>query len=305
MKKKALITGASGFVGKHLYQELLNNGYEVIGTDINESDINMDITDYKRVREVLDQVRPDIICHLAAIAFVKASWQDPLLVSKVNYLGSLNLFNAILSAKIDPIIQIACSSEEYGEVHPNEIPIKESNPLRPLSPYGVSKAAMDFLGYVYYKSYGMKVVRTRAFNHEGYGRGEVYAPSAFCKRAVQIEKGLEEAVLYHGNLDAERDFTDVRDMVWAYRLAVELCEPGEVYNIGSGIKHSIREVLEIVKNNSSVPFECKLDPKILRPADVMVLLCDSSKFREKTGWEPRYTLEDTLNECLRYWRKKL
>jgi len=305
MEKKALITGASGFVGNHLIDELADNDYDVFPTDVNGTLVDMDVINFKRVREIIDQFRPDFIFHLAALAFVPTSWERPNLVFDVNLQGSVNLFEAVKSARINPTIQIACSSEEYGEVHSDEAPIKETNPLRPLSPYGVSKAAMDMLAYVYYKSYGMKIIRTRAFNHEGYGRGELYSTSDFCKQAVRIEKGLQEPIIKHGNLDSQRDFTDVRDMVRAYRLAVELCEPGEVYNIGSGVKHTIKEVLETVRKFSKVKFNDEIDPNKLRPADVMVLLADARKFREKTGWEPRYTLEDMINACLKYWRERL
>jgi len=308
MTKKALITGASGFVGKHLKEELQNNGYQVITTDVVGSEINMDITNEQEVLEVLSYTKPDYIFHLAAIAFVPTSWEKPEIVFNINALGSLKLFEVIKSLKkanYDPTIQIACSSEEYGEVHDNEIPINEYNPLRPLSPYGVSKVAMDLLGYVYYKSCKMKVIRTRAFNHEGYGRGDVYSTSTFCKQAVMIEKGLQKPVISHGNLDAQRDFTDVRDMVRAYRLAVEKGEPGEIYNIGSGVRHTIKEVLETVRKYSTVKFEDVLDPEKMRPADVMVLMADSSKFRQITGWRPIYNLDDIIQDCLKYWRERL
>jgi len=305
MTKKALITGASGFVGKHLIKELQNKGYQIIPTDVIGSEVNMDLTDSKKVWEIINFFKPNFIFHLAGIAFVPTSWQDPRFVFDVNTIGSLNIFEAVRKIGINPIIQIACSSEEYGEVHSNEIPINEKNPLRPLSPYGVSKVAMDLLGYVYFKSYGMKIIRTRAFNHEGYGRGEVYSTSAFCKQAVMIEKGLQEPVISHGNLDAQRDFTDVRDMARAYRLAVEKGEPGEVYNIGSGVKHTIKEVLETVRKYSTVKFKDVLDPEKIRPADVMVLMADSKKFRQKTNWNPIFNLDDMIKECLRYWREKL
>ena len=305
MIRKALITGASGFVGLHLKEELEKYDYKVYDTDRFGASIKMDLTDYAEVQNVLDKVRPDYIFHLAGIAFVPTSWQDPNLVFQVNLIGSLNLFNAIRTVGIDPMVQIAGSSEEYGLVLPEELPINENNPLRPLSPYAVSKIAMDMLAYQYFKSYGMKIVRTRAFNHEGYGRGEQYVTSSFCKQAVEIEKGLKLPIIYHGDLSSERDFTDVRDMVKAYRLAVEMGEPGEVYNIGSGKKYKISEVLNIVRSLCKVRFEDDIDPKRMRPSDLKTLLCDSSKFRKKTGWEPKYTLEQTLKECMKYWRERI
>jgi len=302
---KALITGGFGFVGQHLAFELKNNDYQVFSTDRIGMGIKMDILDYDEIRFVLEKVRPDIIFHLAGIAYVPSSWKDPELVIKTNTIGSLYLFDAVRSVGIDPIIQIAGSSEEYGLVLPEECPIKETNPLRPLSPYAVSKIAMDMLGYQYFKTYGMKIIRTRAFNHEGYGRGEQYVTSTFCKQIAEIEKKLKPAIIYHGDLSSERDFTDVRDMVRAYRLAVEQGQPGEVYNIGSGIKHTVSEVLSIVKKLSKVKVMDEIDPKRMRPSDVKTLLCDSSKFKKLTGWKPKYKLEETLSECLRYWREQM
>ena len=302
--KRVLVTGADGFVGRHLSKELTDSGYEVFNTDRFGS-LKMDILNYDETRFVLEKLRPDYIFHLAAVAYVPSSWQDPELVIKTNTIGTLHLFDAVRSVGINPTIQIAGSSEEYGLVLPDELPIKETNPLRPLSPYAVSKIAMDYLAYQYFKTYGMKIIRTRAFNHEGYGRGEQYVTSTFCKQVVQIEKGLIPPIIYHGDLSSERDFTDVRDMVRAYRLAAELGIPGEVYNIGSGEKHTIQEVLDIVMKMSYVPVTDDIDFKRMRPSDVKVLQCDHSKFSNITSWTPVYNLEETLSECLRYWREKI
>lgn len=301
MKKTALVTGFHGFVGKHLTAELENNGYEVFGVDRDK----MNVCDYEAVHATIRRIKPDYIFHLAAIAYVPSSWQDPKLVFEVNTIGTLNLLNAVRSVGIDPVIMLAGSSEEFGLVHENELPINENNPLRPLSPYGVSKIALDMLGYQYYKSYGMKIVRTRAFNHEGYGRGEEYMPSSFAKQIVEVEKKLKEPVIYHGDLTSKRDISDVRDIVRAYRLAVEKCEYGEVYNIGSGNCYSVEEILQTLLRLSGVDVELKIDSKRMRPSDVKILQSDSSKFRNKTGWKPEYSLEDTLLEELRYWREKL
>lgn len=301
MKKKVLIDGAFGFVGKHLTAELENNGYEVFGVDRDK----MNVCDYEAVHATIRRIKPDYIFHLAAIAYVPSSWHDPKLVFEVNTIGTLNLLNAVRSVGIDPVIHLAGSSEEFGLVHEDELPINENNPLRPLSPYGVSKIALDMLGYQYHKSYGMKIVRTRAFNHEGYGRGEEYMPSSFAKQIVEIEKKLKEPVIYHGDLTSRRDITDVRDMVRAYRLAVEKCDYGEVYNIGSGECHTVETILKTLIRLSGVKVEMEVDPARMRPSDVKVLRCDSTKFRQKTGWKPKYTLEATLSEELRFWREKL
>jgi GDP-4-dehydro-6-deoxy-D-mannose reductase len=203
---------------------------------------------------------------------------------------------------MDTRIQIAGSSEEYGMVYENEIPIKETNPLRPLSPYAVSKVAHDLLGYQYYKSYKLYIVRTRGFNHSGPRRGEVFVESNFPKQIAEIEKGLKEPVIHVGNLEAKRDFTDVRDMVRGYWLSLEKCDPGEVYNICSGRAFKIKEVLDILLSLSKVKVEVKQDPTRMRPSDVPILLGDHTKFSEKTGWQPTIPFEKTLEDILNYWR---
>jgi len=301
MRRKALITGGTGFVGKHLEKELLKNKYEVYSVGREQ----MNLLNYENVHAIIRKIKPDYIFHLAGIAFVPTSWKDPEMTYKVNTLGTLHLLDAVRSVGIDPKIHLCGSSEEYGMVYEDELPIKETNPLRPLSPYAVSKIGLDLLGYQYYKSYGLKIIRTRAFNHDGYGRGEEYMTSNFAKQIVQIEKGYKEPVIYHGELSSKRDISDARDIVIAYRLALEKCDVGEVYNIGSGVTHTVGEVLKMLIDLSHVRVELKLDQNRMRPSDVKVLLCDSSKFIEKTGWKPKYTLKDVLSEELRFWREKL
>lgn len=298
MRKVALITGATGFCGPYLEKELKGHGYEVIAF----GRAYMNILNYEDVHSAIREFKPDYIFHLAGIAFVPTSWQDPKMVFEVNTLGALNLFEAVRSNHLDPVIQIACSSEEYGMVYSKEIPISENNPLRPLSPYAVSKIAMDMLGYQYFKSYGMKIIRTRAFNHEGAGRPKEYMPSGFAYQIAMIEKGLQEPVINHGNLEAQRDITHVRDIARAYRLAVEKGIPGEVYNIGSGIAYNAKTIIDILVKLSKVKVKLRPDPSRMRPSDVPLLLCDSSKFRKQTGWEPKYTIEQALKSELEYWR---
>lgn len=190
-------------------------------------------------------------------------------------------------------------------VKPDEIPITEDNPLRPLSPYGVSKVAQDLLGYQYFKSYEMKIIRTRAFNHTGPRRGEVFVCSTFAKQIAEIEKGIKEPVMYVGNLEAQRDSTDVRDVVKAYWLAADKCEPGEVYNISSGKPKTIQSILDTLLSLTDKKLEIKNDPARMRLSDVLVLEGDSSKFREKTGWKPEIPFEKTLKGTLDYWRERL
>src|SRR5918992_2722602 len=267
--------------------------------------VEADLRDYSSMHRALEISRPDYIFHLAAQSFVPSSWSAPNDTIVTNVTGQTNLFEAIRILKLDPVVQLACSSEQYGLVLPNEVPIKETNPLRPLSPYAVSKVAQDYLGYQYFQSYGLKAVRTRGFNHTGPRRGHVFVTSNFCSQVAAIELGLQERVIRVGNIDAIRDFTDVRDMVRAYWLAVTRAKPGEVYNIATGQGIRIREMLDRVLALSRVEVKVEVDPDRLRPSDVEILIGDSSKFRADTGWEPRIPFEQTVADLLDYWRETL
>jgi len=316
---KVLITGITGFVGSHLADYLLSLGsIEIYGIERWRSRteniehirdkiklVGCDIRDSISVTETIGKIKPDKIFHLAAQSFVPSSWQAPQESLTTNIIGELNVFEAVRAVNINPVIQIAGSSEEYGLVLPDELPIKETNPLRPLSPYAVSKVGQDFLGYQYYKSYNMNIIRTRAFNHTGPRRGEVFASSNFAKQIVEIEKNKREPVIFVGNLDARRDFSDVRDVVRAYWLATEKCLPGEVYNISSGKALSIKEMLDLLLKISKVKVEIKQDSARTRLSDVNVLLGDNTKFCKQTGWKPEIPFEQTLKDLLEYWRGKI
>lgn len=317
---KALITGITGFAGSHLAEYILAEqpGVEVFGTfrwrsrmdNVEHLDkkitlVEADLRDYSSMHHALEVSKPDFIFHLAAQSFVPSSWNAPNDTIITNATGQTNLFEAIRFLGIDPVVQIACSSEQYGLVLPDEVPIRETNPLRPLSPYAVSKVAQDFLGYQYFQSYGLKAIRTRGFNHTGPRRGQVFVTSNFCSQVAAIELGLQEPVIRVGNIEAIRDFTDVRDMVRAYWLAVTKATPGEVYNIATGHGIRIREMLDQILALSRVEVKVEVDPTRLRPSDVEILIGDSSKFRADTGWEPRIPFEQTLNDLLGYWREKL
>lgn len=318
MKKKALVTGLTGFVGSHMGEFLLKEGFDVYGIarwrskkehmenlDGKVTILEADLLDAHSLDQLMLSVRPDYIFHLAAQSFVPASWTSPSATMEVNVVGSTNLFEAVRKNQLDPGIQIACSSEEYGLVLPEETPIKEDNPLRPLSPYGVSKVAMDYLGYQYHQSYGMKIYRTRGFNHTGPRRGEVFAESSFAKQIAEIEKGKKEPVIYVGNLEAIRDYTDARDMVRGYFMAVTKGEPGEVYNICTGEGHKIKDVLDLLLSFSKIKITVKQDPKRMRPSDVELLLGDNSKFVKQTGWKPEIPFEKTMKDLLDYWRENV
>lgn len=317
---RALITGITGFAGSHLAEYLLaeHPDVEVYGTHRWRSRMDnvehlrsrvklleADLRDYTSMHAALERSRPDAIFHLAAQSFVPSSWTAPNETLTTNVAGQTNLFEAVRALRLDPVIQIACSSEQYGLVLPGETPIKETNPLRPLSPYAVSKVTQDYLGYQYFQSYGLKVVRTRGFNHTGPRRGHVFVTSNFCSQVAAIELGLQEPVIRVGNIEAIRDFTDVRDMVRAYWLAVTRAKPGEVYNIASGHGIRIRELLERLIALGNVEVRIEVDPERLRPSDVEVLIGDASKFKADTGWEPRIPFDQTLRDLLDYWRQTL
>ncbi|HKH49054.1 MAG TPA: GDP-mannose 4,6-dehydratase [Thermoanaerobaculia bacterium] len=317
---RALITGITGFAGSHLAEYLLaeHPDVEVFGMyrwrsrmeniEHLRSKVKLlecDLRDYTSVHAALAASRPDTIFHLAAQSFVPSSWTAPNETLTTNVSGQTNLFEAIRALGLDPVVQIACSSEEYGLVLPDEVPIKETNPLRPLSPYAVSKVAQDYLAYQYFMSYGLKAIRTRGFNHTGPRRGHVFVTSNFCSQVAAIELGLQEPVIRVGNLDAIRDFTDVRDMVRAYWLAVTKGKPGEVYNIATGEGIVIRKMLDRIVELAQVEVKIETDPARLRPSDVEILIGDSSKFRADTGWEPRIPFEQTLRDLLDHWRRTL
>ncbi|MFH1407077.1 MAG: GDP-mannose 4,6-dehydratase [Candidatus Omnitrophota bacterium] len=317
--ERVLITGITGFVGSYLAEFLLEKkNIEVYGIERWRSKMEnvehikdklhlheCDIRDASSVSKVMDEVKPQKVFHLAAQSYVPMSWSAPAETLTTNIIGELNIFEAIRELKINPLIQIAGSSEEYGAVKENELPVKETNELRPLSPYAVSKVGQDLLAYQYYRSYKLNVIRSRAFNHEGPRRGDVFSTSNFAKQIALIEKGKKEPIIYVGNLDAKRDFTDVRDVVKAYWVLLEKCTPGEVYNICSGKAYSIKEMLDMLLSHTKVKPKIQADPARMRPSDVPVLIGDSTKFREKTGWKPEIPFEKTLEDLLDYWRQRV
>ena len=318
---RILITGITGFVGSHLADFLLTredvkvygikrwrsrteNIEHLEGTVILKE---CDLRDASAVREVVDGIRPDRIFHLAGQSFVPASWHAPEETISTNIKMELNIFEAVRQVGVNPWIQIAGSSEEYGMVYENELPVKETNPLRPLSPYAVSKVSQDLLGYQYFMSYKLNIVRTRGFNHTGPRRPSVFVCSDFAKQIVEIEKDLCDPTIYVGSLEAKRDFTDVRDIIRGYWLALEKGIPGEVYNICSGKGYKIGEILDILlgMTSSHIKIKVKKDPSKMRPSDIPVLVGDSTKFRKQTGWKPKIPFEKTLKDIMNYWRERI
>ncbi|MGH2453899.1 MAG: GDP-mannose 4,6-dehydratase [bacterium] len=320
---RVLMTGISGFVGSHLAEFALAQGAEVFGTvwpdRAGEELPNLsavrdrltlfpaDLTDEDTVTRVLQAARPEVIFHLAAQTFVPDSWAAPVHTLQTNILPEVHLFERTRALGLDPIIHIAGSSEEYGLAYPDECPIKETNPLRPLSPYGVSKVTQDLLACQYWHSHRTRAVVTRAFNHEGPRRGRHFVTSAFARQIARIEAGLQDPAILVGNLEAVRDFTDVRDVVRAYWLAVQRCECGSPYNIGTGEGHPIREVLATLLDLTMLGSDVAItpDPARMRPSDVPRLVADASRFRQATGWTPAIPFRSMLRDTLAYWRERV
>ena len=317
---RVLITGITGFVGSHLAEWALAQDAEVIGAVRWRSNtehiehvrdrltlVSADLRDLSSVRSLLEQARADYIVHLAAQSFVGASWEAPTETLLTNAVSQMNLFEAYrqLGGGRARFLVIG-SSEEYGLVHPDELPVCETNPLRPLSPYAVSKVTQDLLGYQYWKSYGLDIVRTRAFNHTGPRRGDAFATSSFAKQIVEAEAGLREPVIHVGDLKPTRDFSDVRDIVRGYWALLERGTAGEVYNLCSGVDWSIERMLSFLVSSSKLErIELRPDPARLRPSDVPVLRGSADKIRQAVGWAPSIPLEQTLLDLLDYWRQQI
>ena len=312
---RILITGIAGFCGSHLAELLLEQDREVAGIEVegvgtgnlqrirDRIDLRRaDIRDADQVRNVLVDVQPAQIYHLAALT------KPPLdggrwAFYEVNVQGTINLLEAVRTLRLDCSLLIAGSSAQYGMVAPDENPIREAQPFRPATHYGVSKAAQDLAGYRYWAATGLRVIRTRAFNIIGPRQSPQFAASAFARQVAEIEKGLREPILEVGNLEAQRDFVDVRDVVQAYRLALEQGEPGEVYNVCSGQAHSIRSVLEGLLTHSTVcGIQVHQDPERHQLADVPMQIGDYGKLHRRTGWQPQISFEQSLRDLLAHWR---
>jgi GDP-4-dehydro-6-deoxy-D-mannose reductase len=317
---RVLITGITGFVGSHMAEHALAEGAEVFGASRGESTgeniehlrgritvIQSDLRDDASVRSLIERTRPDSVVHLAAQSAVGASWLAPANTLANNILSQVNLLEAIRPLAVPPRFLCVGSSEEYGMVYEEELPIRETNPLRPLSPYAVSKVTQDVMGYQYFKSYGLPIVRARAFSHEGPRRGDMFMTSSFAKQVAEIEAGRRKPVVRVGDLKPRRAFLDVRDVVRGYWLLLGRGEPGEVYNLCSGRRSwSIQQVLEFLIGASTVKgIAVEVDPERLRPSDVMILEGDPSKIEKATGWKAEIPFERTLSELLDYWRERV
>jgi GDP-4-dehydro-6-deoxy-D-mannose reductase len=311
---RALITGINGFVGSHLAEYLLEHtDWHVAGTVYGPEDnieplrnrlelYPAELSKLETVISIVEQVQPNYIFHLAAQPLVSLSRRDPWGTLAVNIRLQLNILEAVARLDSEIRILVVGSSEEYGQVKSDELPIKETNPLRPTSPYAVSKVAQDMLGLQYHLSHKLFTVRVRAFNHIGPRQRLGFVVPDFASQIAEAEAGLREPIIQVGNLEPQRDFSDVRDVVRGYHLLITQGGPGEVYNLGSGQAHSVREMLEMLLSMSNVPITVEQDPERLRPTDVPVIVGDCTKIREQTGWQPTIPFEQSLRNVLDYWR---
>jgi GDP-4-dehydro-6-deoxy-D-mannose reductase len=312
---RVLVTGAGGFVGKYLTAHLRDQrpDAELHGTlfrSVNEAmDPNaswighsLDLRNPEVVNELIGSIRPDRIYHLAGQAFVPRSFEDPWETLEINIRSQLNLITACIAHNIRPRMLITASAEVYSTA---EMPITESTPLEPSSPYSVSKAAQDLLGLQYYLSHDFPIFRVRAFNHLGPGQSERFVAPAFALQIAQVEQGLQEPVISVGDLSAKRDFTDVRDIVRAYYLLMEHGQPGEAYNVASGKARSIQSLLDTFLSFTKVPIQVKTDMNRLRPNRVPILEGDITRIQQATGWQPTITFEQTLLDILEDFRQRV
>lgn len=315
---KVLITGITGMVGSHL-AEYLNREHpevEVFGVVRPRSDVRFladarvallrgDLTDLGSLIRILATVGPDLVFHLGAQSFVPASFAAPGATMEANVQGTTNLLEACVLFPREqwPKVHICSSSEVYGQVEPDEVPITETQPFRPASPYAVSKAAADLLARQYFLTHGLHTVTTRMFTHTGPRRGRVFAEGAFASQIAAVERGALPNPIRVGNLDSIRTIADVRDAVRAYWLLMEKAPAGSAWNIGGDETMTVGEVLERLKKLARVPIEHEVHPSLLRASDVTRQIPDSRPFRELTGWKPTYTVDQTLSDLLDYYRQ--
>lgn len=303
----ALLFGSNGFVGAYLAREFLDSGYYVVASDVADSPspalqsdafLSCNILDEDQVERVIRETKPDLIVNLAAISSVGQSWQMPKKTIMINLVGSLNVMEAAKNLETTPKILAIGSSEEYA---PSDQPLHEESPLLANNPYGISKVGQEQFSNIYSDRYDMRVYKVRAFNHTGVGQTDSFVLPSFCKQAAAIEKTGYSGTIEVGNLDIKRDFSDVRDVVRAYRLLLESDYAGTVFNIGSGKAYSLRELLESIISNCSQDILIEIDPTRFRPSDNPVICCDNSKAEAMLGWVPQYEIANTLKEMYQHY----
>lgn len=304
--EKVLIIGAAGFVGRYLAQEFLDQGYTVYGSDLKEDNnfsqvvqyIGADLLDKGQIRKLIFEIQPDILVNLAAVSSVGMSWKIPQKTVSVNVIGTLNILESVRMLEKPVKIMLIGSSEEYTSM---DQVIDEDTPLDANNPYGISKLTQEKFARIYREKYGMDIYCVRSFNHTGVGQEETFALPSFCKQVAQIEKSGKLGVIRVGNLDARRDFSDVRDIVRAYRMILEKGRCENVYNVGSGRAYQMRELLEYIISLSAQNITIEVDPERFRPVDTPVVCCDCSRMKSEIGWEAERSIFETLQEMYRYY----
>jgi len=312
---RILITGATGFVGSHLRRYFLaQTDWDITGTSYPDTPPTpedrtretlrfLDLRDAEATRALLAESPPDYVIHLAAQSHVPTSYQDPWGTLDNNIRGQLNLLEGCKALDLAPRTLVIGSGEEYGRAGADELPLTEDHPLNPENPYSVSKVAQDVMGYQYFISFGLPVIRIRPFNHVGPGQSARFVLAAFASQVAGIEAGKQAPVMRVGNLEPARDFTDVRDVVHAYHLALMHGTPGEVYNVASGTPRTIQSLVEQLIALASVPIRVEIDPERYRPADVPIIYGSAAKLKQDTGWEPEIPFEQTIQDVLDEWRQ--
>jgi GDPmannose 4,6-dehydratase len=328
MKKRALITGITGMVGSHLVDFLLQNtDWEIYGfcrwndnfenlehltQRINDKNrvhlIYGDLNDLSSLIACVEKSKPDYVFHLAAQSYPQTSFDAPIETLQTNIIGTTNLLESLRRSEYkNATIHVCASSEVFGKVTEDKIPISEDCIFYPASPYAISKVGTDLIGRYYAEAYNMTIMTTRMFTHTGPRRGDVFSESTFAKQIAMIESGLQEPKIYVGNIESLRTYADVRDAVKAYYMLVTINPiSGEYYNIGGQYTCSVKEMLNYLISKSTVKsIEIVVDPERLRPVDVVLQIPDTNKFKKHTGWEPEYSFERTMDDLLNYWRNKV
>ncbi len=316
--KRALITGIAGFAGSYLAEHLIESGWEVAGLerlDLHYKNLEgiadrvrveeCDILQEQKVARVVRRWKPDTIFHLAGLAFIPSAENSPQMAFEVHGRGTLNLLEACRKYGRESRVIIISSAEVYGSVPRDKMPISERTPLHPVNIYGATKLCAEELAAFYRRAYSLAAIVLRPFNHIGPRQNPRFVTADFARQIARIEAGKKKPVLQVGNLEAARDFTDIRDMVRAYRLAAEKCDPGVIYNICSGRAYTIQKILDKLLGMTERRIEVKPEEKRLRKAEVPLTRGDSSRFRKKTGWKPQNTIDSSLKNILDYWRKSV
>lgn len=308
MDKKVLIFGVNGFVGPYLAREFSEHGYEVYGSDrASESNVETlagfraaDITNAEEVASVIGEFAPTVIINLAAISSVGLSWKIPQATIEVNVIGTVNILQAALTLDVLPRVLLIGSSEEYA---PSDSPLSEESPLNASSPYGISKVAQENMANLYAERFGLPIYKVRAFNHTGVGQTSTFVLPSWCKQVAEISASGQPGTIRVGNVSVIRDFSDVRDIVRAYRMIVESDKSGETFNVGSGSGYALSDLLEKIVSLSDCPVDVEVDEELLRPSDNPVIICDNSKIERELGWKPQHSIDDALGDLFASMRE--